>query len=192
MAIEAQALEPGRELDREQRVRARRSLLWTGVLLGIGTAGTLDQVLLHELLQWHTFYVHTDQYWRTFIDGLFHLAMAGLLFFGAMRLWRQRQSLGPARREGRTLAAGILLGMGGFNLYDGTVDHKILQLHPVREGVADQLPYDLAFIAVAVLLLVAGWLVWRSTRSSITLQEAAEGHTSPGRWERGRPSRRAG
>jgi uncharacterized membrane protein len=179
------------EADWERRARAARSLLWTGVLLGVGVVGTLDQVLLHELLQWHTLYVHTDRFWRTFIDGLFHLATAGLLLFGAMRLWR-RQELRAARWAGRTLAAGVLLGMGGFNLYDGTVDHKILQLHPVREGVADQLPYDLAFIAVAVLLLVAGWLVWRSTRSPITLQEAAEGHTSPGRWERGRPSRRAG
>jgi uncharacterized membrane protein len=30
-------------------------------------------------------------------------------------------------------------------LYDGIVQHKILQLHPVREGAPNQLPYDLVF-----------------------------------------------
>jgi uncharacterized membrane protein len=179
------------EADWERRARAARSLLWTGVLLGVGVVGTLDQVLLHELLQWHTLYVHTDRFWRTFIDGLFHLATAGLLLFGAMRLWR-RQELGAARWAGRTLAAGVLLGMGGFNLYDGTVQHKLLQLHPVREGVADQLPYDLAFNAVAVLLLAVGWLVWRSTRRRVVAHEAVAGDTTPRRCERRLPRRTAG
>ena len=145
---------------------ARRSLLWSGVMLGIGVIGTLDGVILHELLQWHKFYVHTTEFWRTFIDGLFHLVTAAFLFAGAYRLWVTRHLLHRAGRE-RVLWAGILFGMGGFNLYDGIVQHKIFQLHPVREGVDGPalLPYDLVFNALAVLLLLGGWFVLRSARA---------------------------
>jgi uncharacterized membrane protein len=31
----------------------RPSLLWPAVLTGIGLAGTLDEVVLHQLLAWH-------------------------------------------------------------------------------------------------------------------------------------------
>jgi len=132
----------------------------TGAILGVGLVGTLDQVVLHELLQWHNLYIHTTEFWRTAIDGIFHLVMAGLLLLGAMRLWRGRH-VTHSPGQGRSLAAGILLGMGGFNLYDGTVQHKVLQLHPVREGVENSLPYDLTFIGLAVLLLVVGLMLAR-------------------------------
>ena len=142
-----------------------RSLLWTGVVLGVGLVGTLDEVLLHQWLQWHNFYVHTTPDWRIASDGVFHAVSSGLLFFGALRLWALRGRI-AASGDGRVLAAGVLLGMGGFNLYDGTVQHKLLQLHPVREGVDSILPYDLAFNGVAVVLLLAGWLLWRRTQSN--------------------------
>jgi len=137
-----------------------RAVLWTGLLLGIGLVGTLDEVVLHQLLQWHNFYVHADQHWRLVSDGLFHLVSSTLLFVGALRLWYGRRSFARAGR-GRRLAAGIVLGMGGFNLYDGLVQHKVLQLHPVREGVVNQLPYDLAFNGLAMLLLLIGWWLLR-------------------------------
>ena len=153
--------------------RGRRALLWTGVLLGVGVVGSLDQILLHQLLQWHNFYVHTTEFWRIFSDGLFHLLSAALLVAGALRLWAQRDLISGAR-DGRPLAAGIFLGMGGFNLYDGTIQHKLLQLHPVREGVENQLPYDLAFNGVALLLLVIGWTLWRGLRA-----EAGDARQAP-------------
>jgi uncharacterized membrane protein len=140
-----------------------RALLRTGLLLGVGLVGTLDEVVLHQLLQWHNFYVHADQYWRIVSDGLFHLVSSTLLFVGALRLWRDRQSL-SRRGRGRRLAAGIVLGMGAFNLYDGLIQHKLLQLHQVREGVANQLPYDLAFNGLAVLLLIIGWRLLRASK----------------------------
>jgi len=31
--------------------------------------------------------------------------------------------------SGMPLVAGVLMGVGGFNLYDGTVQHKLLDLH---------------------------------------------------------------
>ena len=142
-----------------------RQLLLSGVILGIGLVGSLDEIVLHQLFQWHNFYVHTSEYWRIFIDGLFHAFSSAMLFAGAMRLWSQRRSI-ASLSGARPLVAGILLGMGGFNLYDGIVQHKVLQLHPVREGVENLLPYDLAFNGVALLLLIAGWLVWRSIQTT--------------------------
>jgi len=35
--------------------------------------------------------------------------------------------------DGRALASGMLMGISGFNLYDGAIQHKLLRLHPVRE-----------------------------------------------------------
>lgn len=140
-----------------------RSPLITGLILGVGVAATLDEVLLHQLLQWHVLYVHTTEYWRTVIDGLLHLGSSTLLFLGALRLWSQRRALARLG-DVRPLVAGILLGAGGFNLYDGTIQHKVLQLHPVREGVENPLPYDLAFIGIAVAALAADWLLWRAAK----------------------------
>jgi uncharacterized membrane protein len=140
-----------------------RALVWSGVILGIGTIGSLDEIVLHQLLQWHTFYVHTTPYWRIVSDGVFHLVSAGLLLGGGLRLAWQRPQFGDPMQS-RALLAGMLLGMGGFNLYDGTIQHKILQLHPVREGVSNLLPYDLAFNALALLLLLLGWRLWRTLR----------------------------
>jgi uncharacterized membrane protein len=96
-----------------------RSLLWPAVLVGIGVAGSLDEIVLHQLLRWHHFYdrVLVVQRWRS--------------------------GRGPLRQA----AAGILLGAGGFNLYDGIIQHKLLGLHQVRAGAPNNLPYDLVFIA---------------------------------------------
>ncbi len=141
----------------------RRRILWTGVLLGVGVVGTLDEVVFHQLLQWHFFYVHTDDFWRIFSDGMFHIFTSAALVLGALRLWRGR---GGERTRAASLVfgAGLLFGGGGFNLFDGTVNHKILRIHPVRLGVENPLPYDLAWNGVSVALLVVGWWLWRRSR----------------------------
>ncbi len=155
--------------------REAGTLRWIGVILGVGVIGTLDQVVLHEMLQWHHFYVHTTLDWRLFIDGIFHAVTAGLLLLGALLLWLRRHRISRAGATGRARGVGILRGMGGFNLYDGTVQHKLLQLHPVREGVDNIWPYDLAFNGVAVLLLVAGWLLWRGVGEGRTARRPPAG-----------------
>ena len=147
----------------EASAQGTRALHWIGLVLGIGLIGSLDEIVLHQLLQWHNFYVHTTTYWRIVSDGLFHLVSSMLLFGGALLLWSRRQLISSVR-AGRALAAGLLIGMGAFNLYDGTIQHKLLQLHPVREGVPNQLPYDLAFNGMALILLALGWMLWRNPR----------------------------
>src|ERR687896_733155 len=119
-----------------------QGLLWPGVLAGIGLAGTLDEVVLHQLLGWHHF-------------------STTLLVIGVIQLVeRRRTSPDP---PGLALA-GILLGAGGFNLYDGTIQHKLLGLHQVRANAPNNLPYDLTFLAIAAVVFAAGLVLLRRTR----------------------------
>ena len=136
------------------------SALRPGLYLGIGAMGAVDEIAFHQLLQWHHLYVHTDRQGQIVSDGLLHLFTLAMLLLGAALLWERRREIAavPGRRP---FVAGFLLGAGGFQLFDGIVNHKILRLHQVREGVDDLLPYDLAWNVGALLLLLAGWLVLR-------------------------------
>ena len=64
--------------------------------------------------------------------------------------------------------AAILIGAGGFNLYDGIVQHAILHFHLVNEHVCttavsradtvlsscrNDLPYEVVFDLVALVIL---------------------------------------
>jgi uncharacterized membrane protein len=138
-----------------------QGLLWPGVLTGIGLAGTLDEVVLHQLLGWHHFYDRSTPTAGLVSDGLFHLFSTTLLVIGVIQLVeRRRTSPDPPRLA----LAGILLGAGGFNLYDGTIQHKLLALHQVRANAPNNLPYDLAFLAIAAVVFTAGVVLFRRTR----------------------------
>ncbi|MEH0932197.1 DUF2243 domain-containing protein [Micromonospora sp. CPCC 205558] len=59
------------------------------------------------------------------------------------------------------------LGAGGFQLFDGLVDHKVLRVHQIRYGV-HLVPYDVVWnVAGAVLLLAGVAVLWwaRSRRT---------------------------
>ena len=141
-----------------------RGLFWPGVLVGIGIAGTLDEVVLHQLLRWHHFYDRSTASVGLISDGLFHIFSTALLVIGVIQLVERRRTTPDPPR---IALAGILLGAGGFNLYDGTIQHKLLGLHQVRAGAPDNLPYDLAFLAVAAALALAGAVLLRRTRHPI-------------------------
>ena len=145
----------------------------TGVLLGIGIAGFIDESVFHQLLQWHNFYWATDQRGRILSDGLFHVGSTLILLWGAWRLWRDRASWTPP--HARAIVGGILIGAGGFNTYDGVVQHVILHWHLVNEHVCAapldpnnsilscraDIPYEVGWLAISAAVLVAGIIFTR-------------------------------
>jgi uncharacterized membrane protein len=153
--------EPIQESEGEGHRRANRRVVQIAFWTGFGLMGALDAITFHHLLRWHNLYVHAGADWRAISDGLLHVVTTGLLFAGFLRLWRNRRLVAQAQTTGLALAAGIWLGMGVFQLLDGTLFHKVLQLHPVREGVDNITPYDLAWIGSALLLMLVGALLWR-------------------------------
>jgi uncharacterized membrane protein len=139
----------------------RRSL-GAGVLIGIGVAGFIDEVVFHQLLHWHHFYDRSTRDAGLVSDGLFHAfswaaIVTGLFVFADL----QRRHSTVVRR----VQAGALIGSGGFQLYDGLVHHKLLSLHQIRYDVS-LLPYDLAWNLAGTLALVAGLLLLRRTPSA--------------------------
>lgn len=151
-----------RRTKEDEHEEANRRLLRIGLATGAGLMGALDAIAFHHILQWHNFYVHGTDFWRSVSDGVLHIFSTSLLFLGVILIWRNRRLAGHA--HGLSLAAGVWLGMGAFQLVDGTIFHKVLYLHPVREGVDDILPYDAAWIGSSLLLLIIGWLLWRKVR----------------------------
>jgi uncharacterized membrane protein len=55
---------------------------------------------------------------------------------------------------------GVLFGLGGFQLYDGLVQHKWWHIHEIRYHVG-LLPYDLVWNIIAAVVLVLGIVLLR-------------------------------
>ena len=124
----------------------------SGVLLGVGLAAFVDETIFHQLLHWHHFYDRSTPAAGLVSDGLFHAVswfatIAALFLFADLR---RRSALNPPRWWG-----GLLAGTGGFQLYDGTLQHKVMRLHQIRYQV-DVSPYDWTWNIIAVVLVVAG------------------------------------
>lgn len=132
--------------------RPDRRLAASGLLSGVGLMGSVDEIVFHQLLGWHSLYDGAGETAALVSDGLLHAAtlaavVAGLVLLAGLR----RRGAFDARRWW----ALLLLGAGAFQLWDGVVDHKVLRLHQIRYGV-DTTGYDLAWNASAVVLLAAG------------------------------------
>lgn len=146
--------------------RARNTL--SGVLFGIGVAAFVDEVVFHQLLHWHHFYDRSTSDAGLVSDGLLHafgwFAVVAALFLLADL--RRRDELWWTR-----WIAAVLVGAGAFQLYDGTVHHKLLALHQIRYHV-DLVPYDLTWNLIAVLMLAAGVVLLIRTRAGGPVRHA--------------------
>lgn len=136
--------------------------LWSGILFGVGFVAFIDEAVFHQLLHWHHFYDKSTTSIGLISDGLFHafswFATVGSLFMFADL--RRRMAFWAKRWWG-----GVLLGAGAFQLYDGTIQHKIMRLHQIRYNVSI-FPYDLIWNVIAVALIVVGvFLLVRTNRS---------------------------
>jgi uncharacterized membrane protein len=96
-------------------------------------------------------------------DGIFHLGSTAALAGGLVLLVRR---LRAGREPRRQAVGGVLLGAGAFNYTTASFQHKLLGLHQVRAGASNNFPYDLGFIGLAVVVLLAGLLMLRTTRSA--------------------------
>jgi len=128
---------------------------WAGVLVGIGMMAAVDEIVFHQLLAWHHFYDGSTTEIGLMADGLLHAVELIAIAAGFVMLWKLRQN--GLLKKGRVVA-GLFLGAGGFQLFDGIANHKILRLHQIRY-VDNVLPYDLAWNAAALVLLIVGILL---------------------------------
>jgi uncharacterized membrane protein len=133
----------------------RNRSFWAAVLLGAASMAAVDEIVFHQILAWHHFYDRSTSEVALLSDGLLHAAE--LLAFAAGFFLML-----DARRRGVFAAgfawSGYLVGLGAFQLWDGLIDHKVLRVHQIRYGV-ELLPYDVAWIVSALLLLTGGVLL---------------------------------
>lgn len=140
--------------------------LWSGILFGLGFVAFIDETVFHQILHWHHFYDRSTTDIGLVSDGLFHafswFATVGSLFMFANL--RRRKGFWLKRWLG-----GVFLGAGGFQLYDGLIQHKLMNLHQIRYEV-DIFFYDVIWNAIALILLVIGIYLIMQTRKSTKIK----------------------
>jgi len=139
----------------------RRSLRAT-LFLGIGLMAAVDEILFHQILAWHHFFDRSTPAIGILSDGLLHAAELLLLAAGFYLFVLLSRAGALARLHAW---AGLFIGAGGFQLFDGIVNHKLLQLHQVRY-VDNLWVYDLAWNGFSLVLLLIGVLLWRRARAA--------------------------
>ncbi|HEX8582078.1 MAG TPA: DUF2243 domain-containing protein, partial [Acidimicrobiales bacterium] len=120
------------------------------MVLGVGLGGFVDGIVLHQLLQWHHLLSATGDHpvdtvdgleANTLADGLFHVLAWLATAAGVALVWRAARR-GATTWSGRVILGWALVGWGLFDLVEGVVDHHLLGLHHVREGVPNTGVYD--------------------------------------------------
>lgn len=142
-----------------------RKSMGAGALIGIGMMAAVDEIVFHQLLGWHHFYDQATPAIGLLTDGLLHSAELIFLVGGFFLMADLR---GRHLFSAKAGWAGFFLGAGGFQLFDGIVDHKVLRLHQIRYGVDNLLVYDILWNVAGTLLLLAGYLIARSVRRDTT------------------------
>lgn len=135
----------------------RKRSFYSVIPLGIGVMAAVDEIIFHQLLGWHHFFDWGTPAFSLLSDGLLHSAELILFvvgFFLFSELWKKQ------RLDRHAAWSGFFVGLGGFQLFDGIIDHKVLRLHQIRY-VENTLPYDLVWNGVGVMLLLIGWLIHR-------------------------------
>ena len=141
-------------------VRSDRRLIGSGLLFGAGIAASvIDLLIFHLVLQWHHFYDLSTLEVALAADGLFHAVAWGMTVAGLFLL------ADAGRRGGIAWArwwGAVLAGLGGFQLLDAGILHKLLGLHQIRYDV-DLRPYDLAWFGGSAIALAVGLVIlWRT------------------------------
>ncbi|GGH88811.1 putative membrane protein [Pullulanibacillus pueri] len=134
--------------------------LWSGFLFGLGLVAFIDETLFHQLLHWHHFYDKRTLDIGLVADGLFHafswFATIGGLFLLADL--KRKKSFWLKRWWG-----GVTLGGGGFQLYDGIIQHKLMRIHQIRY-VENVIFYDWVWNTIASVMIIIGLVLVIRTR----------------------------
>ena len=138
--------------------------LRAALLIGVGLMAAVDEIVFHQVLAWHHFYDQSTPAISLMSDGLLHAGELIALVAGFFLIadLRHQRAFAP-----QWAGAGVFLGAGGFQLFNGLINHKVLLLHQVRYGV-DLLPYDLVWNAAGALLLLIGLGLWLRARRSLS------------------------
>jgi uncharacterized membrane protein len=156
-----------------KKARHRGALVAAGILLGTGMGGFVDGILLHQILQWHNMLssvrppddLVTMKYNMVW-DGLFHAFTWATTAIGLTKLWRAGKR-SDVPWSTRTFVGSLVMGWGLFNAIEGVVDHQLLGIHHVHPG-ANQLAWDLGFIASGLVMIGVGWAAIRAGRRDVT------------------------
>lgn len=132
---------------------AERTSFWATFLIGAAVVAAVDEIVFHQLLAWHHFYDRSTPLVGLISDGFLHAAELIALVFGFLLFARLR---GSQQLRPNWAWAGLFVGGGAFQLFDGIVDHKLLRVHQIRYGVDNLLIYDLIWNASGFLLLIVG------------------------------------
>ena len=147
-----------------------RSLLYA-LPIGVGVMAAVDEIIFHQILQWHHFYDLATPTIGIITDGLLHAAELIAMVAGLFLV------VGLARRSAlfkRWAWAGFFLGAGGFQVFDGIVSHKLLRIHQIRYNV-DPLMYDIVWNVIGLLLIGIGfWLYRQASRSLVDAGRTTE------------------
>lgn len=149
------------------RLNYVRRNLFSGCLLGLGFVAFIDEAVFHQLLHWHHFYDKSTPDIGLVSDGILHAFSWFSTIAGAFLVsdLRRRNAWWPKRWFG-----GLLLGGGGFNLYDGTIQHKLMRIHQIRYDV-EIAPYDWIWNILSAIMLIAGIIIiFRTGRESKVME----------------------
>jgi uncharacterized membrane protein len=140
--------------------KENKNLFISGMILGIGLIGAIDGILFHQLLQWHHMILSPNIELEIFTDGLFTALFSAMLIWGGVKIFQdaRKNELG---NSWKIFLGGIFVGGGLFNLVEGIIDHHILQVHRVKPLSENPLIYDLAFLAIGLLLVILGFIIKR-------------------------------
>ncbi|MBD1874221.1 DUF2243 domain-containing protein [Nodosilinea sp. FACHB-131] len=145
-----------------------RSFKIAGFLIGFGLGGFIDAIVLHMLLQWHHLVsgrvpsntlvgLQRNVVW----DGVLSAGMWLVIVVGLAVLWRSVQQAPIVPLTTSAFVGWILIGWGGFQLFDSVFFHALLGLHHIRPG-PNYLVYDAAFFLIGFVLIGLGFLMTRN------------------------------
>ncbi len=145
--------------------KENKNLFIAGLILGLGLLGAIDGILFHQLLQWHHMVLSPNIKLEIFTDGLFTALFSAKLLWGGVKIYKDA-SKNELGHSWKIFLGGIFIGGGSFNLVEGVIDHHILQVHRVKPLAENPLLYDLAFLAIGLLLVIIGFMIKRLEKNA--------------------------